>query len=63
VEAARSNAGNHTLDQLRAVRVPTLIVQGRHDRARRPQQGVEVRDRIAGSRLEILEDSGHTPHL
>jgi len=63
VEAARSNAGNRTLDLLRAVRVPTLIIQGRHDRARPPQQGVDMRERIAGSRLEILEDSGHTPHL
>lgn len=63
VEAARSNAVNRTLDELRSVRVPTLIVQGRHDRARPPQQGVDMRERIAGSRLEILEDSGHTPHL
>jgi pimeloyl-ACP methyl ester carboxylesterase len=63
VEAARSNAVNRTLDELRSVRVPTLIVQGRHDRARPPQQGADIRDRIAGSRLEILEDSGHTPHL
>ena len=63
VEAARSNAVNRTLDELRSVRVPTLIIQGRHDRARPPQQGVDMRDRIDGCRLEILEESGHTPHL
>jgi pimeloyl-ACP methyl ester carboxylesterase len=63
VEAARSNAVNRTLGELGSVRMPTLIVQGRHDRARPPQQGVDMRERIAGSRLEILEDSGHTPHL
>jgi 3-oxoadipate enol-lactonase len=63
VEAAKSNAVNHTLDDLRAVRVATLIVQGRHDRARPPRQGSDICERIAGSRLEILEGSGHTPHL
>jgi pimeloyl-ACP methyl ester carboxylesterase len=63
VEAARSNAVNRTLDQLSAIRVPTLIIQGRHDRARTPEHGAEMRDRIAGSRLAIVEDAGHTPQL
>jgi 3-oxoadipate enol-lactonase len=63
VEAARSNAVNRTLDQIAAIGVPTLIVQGRHDRARTPEHGAEMRDRITGSRLEILEESGHTPQL
>ncbi len=63
VEAARSNATSRTLDRLKEIRVPTLIIQGRHDRARTPGHGAEMRDRIAGSRLEIIEDAGHTPHL
>jgi len=63
VEAAKSNAVNRTLDDLRSVRVPTLIIQGRHDRARPPRQGSDICERIAGSRLEVLEGSGHTPHL
>ncbi len=63
VEAARSNAVNRTLDELRSIRVPTMIVQGRHDRARTPEHGADMRDRIAGSRLVVLEGSGHTPHL
>jgi pimeloyl-ACP methyl ester carboxylesterase len=63
VEAARSNAVNRTLDQIATIGVPTLIVQGRHDRARTPEHGAEMRDRIGGSRLEILEESGHTPQL
>ena len=45
------------------IAVPTLIIQGRHDRARTPEHGAEMRDRIPGARLEILEDAGHTPHL
>jgi pimeloyl-ACP methyl ester carboxylesterase len=63
VEAARSNAVNRTLDDLGSIRVPTMIIQGRHDRARMPEHGADMRDRIAGSRLAVIEDAGHTPHL
>ena len=63
VEAARSNARSNTLERLGQIRVPTLIVQGRHDRARTPEHGAVMRDRIPGARLEILERSGHTPQL
>ena len=40
-----------------------MIVQGRHDRARTPEHGEEMRKRIAGARLEVIEDAGHTPQL
>jgi pimeloyl-ACP methyl ester carboxylesterase len=63
VEAARSNALNNTVDRLAAIRVPTLIVQGRHDRARTPEHGAFMRERIADSKLEVIEDAGHTPQL
>ncbi len=63
VEAARSNATNRTFDQLASIRVPTMIIQGRHDRARTPEHGAEMRDRIAGSVLTVIEDAGHTPQL
>ena len=63
VEAARSNARSRTLERLGEIRVPTLIIQGRHDRARTPEHGAAMRDRIPGSRLEVLEASGHTPQL
>ena len=63
VEAARSNAVNRTVEELRSIRVPTLIIQGRHDVARTPEHGVQMSDRIAGSRLAVLEGAGHTPHL
>jgi pimeloyl-ACP methyl ester carboxylesterase len=63
VEAARSNARSNTLERLGEIRVPTLIVQGRHDRARTPEHGALLRDRIAGARLVVLEGSGHTPQL
>jgi 3-oxoadipate enol-lactonase len=63
LEAARSNAQSRTLDHLNRILVPTLIIQGRHDRARTPDHGAAMRDRIAGSRLEVLEEAGHTPQL
>jgi pimeloyl-ACP methyl ester carboxylesterase len=43
--------------------VPTLIIQGRHDRARTPEHGAEMRDRIPGAVLAVIEDAGHTPQL
>ena len=63
VEAARSNAGSRTLERLGEIAVPTLVIQGRHDRARTPEHGALMRDRIAGARLEVLEGAGHTPQL
>jgi pimeloyl-ACP methyl ester carboxylesterase len=63
VDAARSNATNRTFDQLASIRVPTMIVQGRHDRVRTPEHGADMRDRIAGSVLAVIEDAGHTPQL
>jgi pimeloyl-ACP methyl ester carboxylesterase len=63
IEAARSNARNNTLDQLASIQIPTMIIQGRHDRARTPEHGVEMRDRIAGATLTVIEDAGHTPQL
>lgn len=63
VEAARSNATNRTFDELASIRVPTLIIQGRHDRARTPEHGADMRDRIARSVLAVIEDAGHTPQL
>ena len=63
IEAARSNARSRTLERLSAIQVPTLIIQGRYDRVRTPEHGAEMRDRIRGARLEVLDSSGHTPHL
>src|SRR5262245_30044025 len=63
IEAARSNARSRTLERLSEIQAPTLIIQGRHDRVRTPEHGAEMRDRISGARLEVLEGSGHSPHL
>ena len=63
VEAARSNALSRTIDRAAEIQAPTLIIQGRYDRARTPEDGAALRDRIAEARLEVLEHSGHTPQL
>ena len=63
VEASRSNAHNNTLDRLAEIRVPTLIVQGRHDKARTPEHGAIMRERMPEAALAVIEDAGHTPQL
>ena len=63
VQAARSNARSNTLARLNNISVPTLVIQGRHDKARTVAHGEEMRTQIAGARLQVLEGSGHTPQL
>jgi pimeloyl-ACP methyl ester carboxylesterase len=63
VAAARSNAENNTMAAIRTIRVPTMIIQGRHDRARTPEHGELMRDLIPGATLAVIEDAGHTPQL
>jgi pimeloyl-ACP methyl ester carboxylesterase len=63
VEAARSNARSNTLGRLGEIGCPTLIIQGRHDRARTPEHGALMRTRMRVADLAVLEGSGHTPQL
>ena len=63
VEASRSNAKNNTLERLSEIRVPTMIIQGRHDKARTPEHGALMRTRIPRAELAVIEDAGHTPQL
>jgi pimeloyl-ACP methyl ester carboxylesterase len=61
--AGRSNPRSRTFERLGEIAVPTLIIQGRHDRGRTPEHGAAMRDRIRDARLVVLEGSGHTPQL
>lgn len=63
LEAMRSNASLRTLDDLGRIAVPVMIVQGRHDRARTPEHGAEMRARLPNAVLHVIEDAGHTPQL
>jgi len=44
---------------LAAIRCPTLVLCGRDDVVTPPEVNREVAERIAGARLEILDDCGH----
>ena len=48
--------------RLGEIRVPTLIVSGRHDETT-PRLQEALRDGIAGSRWVCFEDSSHLPHV
>lgn len=45
------------------IKCPTLIVYGNKDRLVVPEHPVYLKEHIAGARLEIFEDAGHTLHL
>jgi proline iminopeptidase len=48
-------------DQLHRIRVPTLILAGRHDFKTSPAQENALHQAIPGSRLVMFEESGHFP--
>ena len=50
------------LDELPGLQQPVLVVTGRHDHVISPRHASEAAKRLKGSRLEILEQSGHYPH-
>jgi len=49
--------------RLLGIRVPTLILVGRHDVGCGPQIARELLEGIAGSRIHVFEDSGHMAHV
>jgi L-proline amide hydrolase len=49
-------------DRLHEIRLPTLIVSGRHDEAT-PALQQTLHDGIAGSEWVVFEESSHTPHV
>jgi pimeloyl-ACP methyl ester carboxylesterase len=44
---------------LPALRVPTLVITGEHDRTAPPEVARRMAERIAGSQLQIVPDTGH----
>lgn len=47
--------------RLREIRVPTLIVHGAHDTGRTIEYAQTLAAAIAGSRMVVMEESGHSP--
>ncbi|MCQ4205930.1 alpha/beta fold hydrolase [Streptomyces longispororuber] len=48
---------------LKELRVPALVIVGRHDVICGPRWGLELSELIPGSRLLMLENSGHFGHI
>jgi pimeloyl-ACP methyl ester carboxylesterase len=48
---------------LHRIVVPTLILWGDHDQVIPPGYGPAFRDLIPGSRLEVIAECGHLPHM
>jgi pimeloyl-ACP methyl ester carboxylesterase len=60
--ACRAMAGLHAApldDELGAIRVPTTILAGDADQHCPPRAGEIIAERIPGSRLTVLADTGH----
>ena len=50
-------------DKLSAVKVPTLVIHGRHDAILPLAMGEEIKKGIPGAQLAVFEESGHSPGL
>jgi pimeloyl-ACP methyl ester carboxylesterase len=50
---------NYTKDQLRAIRVPTVIFDGDHDEGIEPAHTAEMAKLIPGAKLVIMKDASH----
>ena len=51
------------LPRIGDIRVPTLVVCGREDRATEPGHSERIASRIAGARLHWIDDAGHVTAL
>jgi pimeloyl-ACP methyl ester carboxylesterase len=49
--------------RLREIRVPALVVFGKHDSGRTIEHAQALLDGIADSRLATMHDSGHSPMI
>ena len=61
VEATEANQNWTTLERLPEIKVPVLIIQGRNDTSKTPQQGELMASRMPHAQLVVLENSAHTP--
>ena len=49
------------MDRLGEIKVPTLVMAGRHDFLFPPEHQAILTDRLPNARLEIIECAGHNP--
>jgi hypothetical protein len=53
-------AGWSSVDRLGELRVPALVIAGRHDVLSSPQQAYRIGHRLGGAEVVVFEHSGHT---
>jgi pimeloyl-ACP methyl ester carboxylesterase len=58
----RDGMSNNLGPRLKDLHVPTLIVWGEHDTWISPTNAPQLKQDIAGSKLEIMQGAGHVPH-
>jgi pimeloyl-ACP methyl ester carboxylesterase len=54
-----ANEPNYTKDQIRGILVPTVVFDGEHDEAIKPEHTAEIAALIPGSQLVIMKDASH----
>ncbi|MDR3639212.1 MAG: alpha/beta fold hydrolase [Isosphaeraceae bacterium] len=60
---AAAAVGHDTRDRVGQIRVPTLVLAGALDIVNPPEIARALAEAIPGSRLSILPDVGHLPHI
>lgn len=60
---SRLLTGWTVMDRLSEIKVPTLVLAGRHDFLFPPEHQAILADRIANAQLEIIECAGHNPQM
>jgi 3-oxoadipate enol-lactonase len=50
-------------DELASITVPTLIIAGREDGVRKPEDAEFIHRGIRGSQLEVIDDAGHLMNM
>jgi len=54
--------GWSVMDRLNEIKVPTLVLAGRHDFLYPPEHQAILADRLPNAQLELIEFAGHEPH-